>query len=1741
MANEVGRVSVRVFPDTRGFAFQAKRELKKLKDLTYKIKVELDDKKFKSQVDALIAETNAELMKPEKRIKFRASLEASERQLRSEVRDIRNRMQAQASQEKVEFETELSKSSSRKSGGSDILGLDPKKAVKALERELRGHHYELPVYANMSRAQADIRRMSRSEEFEIDVDLNVNRKAVHKDVESIRDLIKTTAKALSETKALKFAVDVDKGSVKKWGDEVRKVEASLERQRKAYRNTQRELKIVTDRAADYGKAVSDATKRIAKIKAEEVADLKREQDLTNELAQIRKNIARTVGDTTDLVLREKRIVGQISDLRANAFDRSAKRADAEAAAVAEIRDASREITRLKKERARLAGDEIKNYGKIQSLLVDEKRLQKQLDRARNKLEMDAIELDVNLDQTSVEAVSARLIQLSRDRVATIWVNMQKANLARLERQWGRISEHTSNLAVNTAKWMGQLTGVRVLWKTFKDMVEILPKLDMMVPQLAQNLALITAGTAGAIGGVGVLFTLLSDIGEVGKLILGLPAAIAGIAGSALIMGRAFKDFEAVFPEVISYYEKLGDLVSSRVWKRAAGPIRELHKATKPLLDAHVPGWATAWGDSLASLSKGLSSDNALGNLEIFLKNSIKGTKNARKGWESLGNAIMSMVGGGSGVFPDLGTWFSDTMADFEIWAQKNQSQIGRWLREGGTALRELGSIGVSTVKIIAGLADAFDAAGWPGLTELERGMKSLGESALTLSKNSGFMYTLEKVHDFFESLGTLGPQATLAFQNAWTMIGRTIDELTGPITGALGGILDGFNSSKFQSGFRTFVDGLGSFIEDITPGIKAMTEEIGSLLGVVGEAGKSWGPGFNDMLMLFSTAGDKLHPGLIDFIKNTGPQLQDLVKDITPHVEDFAEAISDLLGNKNFQDLVGDLIGDLGTLIGVALDLGKAIVSMAEDFADWYGSLSQGEKDVVRWAGIITAALGGLSLVIGRFAITLAFSPLGPVVAKALAKAMPVGGLMVAVKGALKGFVKGFGVAAIVAAIGEVLTPLVLAETATDIVNMVGLGDTAFGEFVKSFEDKVRENFGDKSLLDISIDSLKGAWGNAKEGDWLGAIKDTIFALVPQFNFAILMADSVLEAMGMTPEEIAEGRRIAGEKIRGLFGGGGDKELNPGRVLGVEITKEADKQFDEAVTVVNGYTPPEFDYGAWTAEQIDAFFGGDPNPRLETKGVPVPLNPNWAPTVSDGIIDPTQEQFTGVLRDLDYYEPPKFHSDQWTEEQIAEFLGYEPGKPAPGTYGSGVTVVPSPLNPNWRPTVSGGIIDPTEEQFQGVLRDLDEFEPPAWDQGEWTDEKVGEFLGSGGGGGTDPVEQYSFPSVMGGNLLAHDWGKPLYDQQVKPYLDRGFGTLKEEIANWSPAGDAGMGSAIDRALGTDPASTGRTAGAFNTMGRKVGEFAAGVVGSFGSMGQGGRREIAGLTDNTEIEFGSMSNSSQGDARSMNTGVVGQFSAMATRAVAQAARLQVGAQRAMAQANVQMVAQGRQANAGFVAQMTAMAARAISVVNILRGGLQSALRVNVSGSGRYTGDTFVSGLAAGLSRAVGVARGMAGSIRSALSFSAYSSGSSVGGTFASGLRARVRTVASAADALARAARARMPNSPADEGPFSGSGWGGWGESIAEEMARGLRKAAPEVAREAERLMGGVHSVMDARANPIAVDFARTRRRSGLAGDSPIERTGTTVNVNVESRSEDPLQDGNRFGGDIAFALRGAGLA
>jgi hypothetical protein len=101
--------------------------------------------------------------------------------------------------------------------------------------------------------------------------------------------------------------------------------------------------------------------------------------------------------------------------------------------------------------------------------------------------------------------------------------------------------------------------------------------------------------------------------------------------------------------------------------------------------------------------------------------------------------------------------------------------------------------------------------------------------------------------------------------------------------------------------------------------------------------------------------------------------------------------------------------------------------------------------------------------------------------------------------------------------------------------------------------------------------------------------------------------------------------------------------------------------------------------------------------------------------------------------------------------------------------------------------------------------------------------------------------------------------------------------------------------------------------------------------------------------------------------------------------------------------------------------------------------------------------------------------------------AQQAGTAIGASFAAGIASQAGTVASAAGALMAAARAFFPQSPADKGPFSGSGWvDKSGESVGTAFAAGMESSVGGVVEIARVMMQQVKDVFG-NAEGLVINF------------------------------------------------------
>lgn len=140
-----------------------------------------------------------------------------------------------------------------------------------------------------------------------------------------------------------------------------------------------------------------------------------------------------------------------------------------------------------------------------------------------------------------------------------------------------------------------------------------------------------------------------------------------------------------------------------------------------------------------------------------------------------------------------------------------------------------------------------------------------------------------------------------------------------------------------------------------------------------------------------------------------------------------------------------------------------------------------------------------------------------------------------------------------------------------------------------------------------------------------------------------------------------------------------------------------------------------------------------------------------------------------------------------------------------------------------------------------------------------------------------------------------------------------------------------------------------------------------------------------------------------------------------------------------------------------------------------GGYFSEIATSAETQGNAAKDSFVGAMQSMKDESVAAAGETKSGVESALTFSVYNSGVAVGKSFADGLRSQAEAARQAAQEVTAAARDQFPNSPAKEGPFSGSGWiDKSGDSVGITFATGLRRQVKNVSDAASELTGAARA-------------------------------------------------------------------
>ncbi|AGK87504.1 tape measure protein [Mycobacterium phage HINdeR] len=225
-----------------------------------------------------------------------------------------------------------------------------------------------------------------------------------------------------------------------------------------------------------------------------------------------------------------------------------------------------------------------------------------------------------------------------------------------------------------------------------------------------------------------------------------------------------------------------------------------------------------------------------------------------------------------------------------------------------------------------------------------------------------------------------------------------------------------------------------------------------------------------------------------------------------------------------------------------------------------------------------------------------------------------------------------------------------------------------------------------------------------------------------------------------------------------------------------------------------------------------------------------------------------------------------------------------------------------------------------------------------------------------------------------------------------------------------------------------------------------------------------------------------------------------------------------------------------AAAPVVGVITALASPLLNLVthfDSVRNGVQTFINILGSLPGIISGvmGSVVSAVVSGVSQVIsqfvtaggqvlaevgtwpGRIMGVLASLGSQMAAAAASAASAFIGALASGISAGVSRVAGAVSSVMGAVRAMIPNSPAEDGPFSGAGWRqvtGFGDALGDGLASGIPGAKDKIVALATELMQAIKDVFGS-ADGLTLNF----NLGGGAGMSGLSGMASGLNPELSA--------------------------
>ncbi|WNV90315.1 hypothetical protein [Umezawaea sp. Da 62-37] len=862
----IGRVAVKVLPDTEEFRADAQRQLtvleKALRDVKIVVKPNLDMSGISAQARKVRETAAKQLDAINLRVKLddQGSVQRAIAHLRAELdkldeKEIKvglNRAELTAQLAAMEKQLAQVATLNLKVRPGSVSSLQ--RAIGKIDAELE-KLAEVDLKVKMDRASLEKARANLESQLKAatTVDIRVNNtsasslsKAIAKIDAELEKLAEVELKVKPDRSSLEAArkaletrlkdaatieLKVNKGNAASLSSAIAQIEAELEKLREV------EIKIKPDRAS------------LEKTKAELEAKLQFQHRL------------QLVADYAQADLIRQRVQARLDGIKiAPTIDQATV-----AKTMREIEGYAEKIEALK--------------AQIKPELdpISRRKLEREIEEIEDRISGLTAEIHTDVNALSQKATQAKLAALARARRVQIIVEMNRAAASRV----------TAALAA--------LSGARVATNWIRNLGEALSNLDKNVPIIG-SIALAVAGLGGwALTAVSNLFALSASLAQIGGAGLALPGILGGIAVGLGVTIAVLKDFNEVIPEVKTRLADLQDQLSERFWNIAEAPIRRLVDKLFPSLEAGAGRTAEALGGFFGRLSDSLTNALPTSAVDRMFAGLIASIHIASTGTDAYAGILAKLGTVGSAYLPRLANWFVDIsrrLDDF-LGQAAADGRLQGWIDNGIQALADLGTVIVQTGRIFAGVMKAAEAAGGSTLSSLADALTRVADIVNGPRFQHGMTEVFRAAHAAMDQIATLsGPAVARLLET----LGQTLTFILPLVGSAIGTLLDSvataLSQPAFQGGLVVMFQGIHDAVIALAPAFEPLGRALGVLAVLIGELARVLGPLLAEVLTTVANVLVKLAPSAIRLVDVLGGGLLRVAEALSPVLLRVAEALA---------------------------------------------------------------------------------------------------------------------------------------------------------------------------------------------------------------------------------------------------------------------------------------------------------------------------------------------------------------------------------------------------------------------------------------------------------------------------------------------------------------------------------------------------------------------------------------------------------------------------------------------------------------------------------------------------------------------------------------------------------------------------------------------------------------------------------------------------------------------------------